>query len=83
MNTQEPDHNIDVTNDVCPMTFVKTKLAYERAKSGEVIEIRLFGQEPTENVPRALREAGATILAERIGDDGVVFLTVRKSGGEE
>jgi len=79
MNTQEPHHYIDVTKDVCPMTFVKSKLAYERAKSGEIIEIRLFGEEPVNNVPRALAEAGAQLLERAQDSDGVTRLWVRKA----
>jgi len=79
MNKQEPDHYIDVTNDVCPMTFVKSKLAYERAKPGEIIEIRLRGAEPVSNVPRALDEAGAEMLGGEDAEDGVFLLRVRKA----
>ena len=56
-------HYLDITSDVCPITFVKTKLLMERMKSGEVVEIRLPSGEPLENVPRSVREEGHTVLS--------------------
>ncbi|MEM6491672.1 MAG: sulfurtransferase TusA family protein [Pseudomonadota bacterium] len=79
MNTQDPDYFIDVSGDVCPMTFVKTKLAYERAKLGQIIEIRLRGEEPIENVPRALAEAGAIEISRRSDAEGGLILRVQKA----
>lgn len=44
------------------MTFVRTKLRLERMKPGEVLAVRLKGEEPLKNVPRAAREEGHLIL---------------------
>ena len=51
---------LDITRDVCPLTFVKTKLLLERMASGETAEIRLKGAEPLENVPRSVRDVVRT-----------------------
>jgi tRNA 2-thiouridine synthesizing protein A len=59
---QTPTDIIDITDEVCPMTFVRTKLKLERMKSGEVLAVRLKGEEPLKNVPRAAREEGHAIL---------------------
>ena len=40
------DFALDITRDVCPLTFVKTKLLLERMAPGDTAEIRLIGQEP-------------------------------------
>lgn len=53
---------IDVTGEVCPMTFVRTKLALEKLAKGEVVEVRLNAGEPLKNVPRSAREQGHEIL---------------------
>ncbi|MEQ9175883.1 MAG: sulfurtransferase TusA family protein, partial [Alphaproteobacteria bacterium] len=29
------DHFLDITGETCPLTFVKTKLALERARPGD------------------------------------------------
>jgi TusA-related sulfurtransferase len=62
MAAMEPDQSIDITGEVCPMTFVRTKLRLERMRSGEVLRVRLRGEEPLRNVPKAAREEGHIIL---------------------
>lgn len=62
MNSVVPDHSIDITGEVCPMTFVRTKLRLERMRSGEVLSVRLRGEEPLRNVPKAARDEGHIIL---------------------
>ncbi|MBT3534614.1 MAG: sulfurtransferase TusA family protein, partial [Rhodospirillaceae bacterium] len=37
------DHFLDITSEVCPMTFVKTRLLIEKMGTGETAEIRLTG----------------------------------------
>ena len=76
--TIHPDQTIDITNEVCPMTFVRTKLKLERMQPGEVLSVRLRGEEPLRNVPRAAREEGHTILG--IEDDGEAHIvTIRRA----
>ena len=75
-----PDYFLDITNDVCPMTFVRTKLLIERMPRGSTAEVRLKGNEPLENVPRSLREIGHEILeiAPETSAGAVYRLRVRK-----
>lgn len=74
----QPDHDIDITGEVCPMTFVRTKLKLERMRPGEVLSVRLRGDEPLRNVPRAARDEGHMILGiEADGDTHIV--TIRRS----
>ncbi|KAF0136536.1 MAG: redox protein regulator of disulfide bond formation [Rhodospirillaceae bacterium] len=56
--TDKPDYYLDITRDLCPMTFVKTKLLVERMQPGQVCEIRLQGAEPLINVPRSIATLG-------------------------
>ncbi len=59
------------------MTFVRTKLRLEHMQSGETLAVRLRGDEPLRNVPRAARDEGHTILAiEADGDAHIV--TIRR-----
>jgi len=74
--TISSDHTIDITGEVCPMTFVRTKLRLERMQPGEVLSVRLRGEEPLRNVPRAAREEGHTILG--IEDDGETHIVTIK-----
>ena len=57
-----PDQSIDITGEVCPMTFVRTKLRLERMRPGEILSGRLRGDEPLRNVPKAARDEGHMIL---------------------
>ncbi len=76
------DYFLDITNDVCPLTFVRTKLRVERMVAGETLEVRLNAGEPLENVPRSLVELGHQMidLAPEIPGDtaGVYRLLVLK-----
>lgn len=51
----------DITSLVCPMTFVRTKLALERLEAGQVLEVRMNFGEPTRNLPVSLREHGYVV----------------------
>ena len=42
------DETVDITDKVCPLTFVKTKVALEELDDGEVIAIRMNDGEPVE-----------------------------------
>ena len=59
----EADLELDITAEVCPMTFVRTKLALEQMAVGQVLNIRLRDGEPRHNVPRAVRDHGHEILS--------------------
>ena len=77
------DFYLDITSEVCPLTFVKTKLLIEKMRPGQVVQVRLKGAEPLENVPRSAREQGHVILTmepedPEAGPDGIHILRIRK-----
>jgi tRNA 2-thiouridine synthesizing protein A len=49
---------LDVTDRLCPLTWVAAKLALERLAAGDVLEVTCAPGEALENVPRSAREAG-------------------------
>ncbi len=80
---RETHYYLDITSDICPMTFVKTKLQIERMAPGETLDVRLNAGEPLENVPRSVREEGHEVLslAPEAGEaSGVHLLRIRKRG---
>jgi len=81
--TDDVNYYLDITGEVCPLTFVKTKLLVEKMAVGQVAEVRLKGLEPLTNVPRSLRELGHAILGLQPepgqAADGVHRLRLRKS----
>lgn len=83
--SENPEHFIDITREVCPMTFVKTKLAIEKLPDGEVLLVRLKGAEPLNNVPRSAADNGHEVLsiepesADQAAD-GIHLLRIQKNG---
>ncbi len=71
---------VDIRAEVCPMTFVRTKLALEALAPGEVLEVRLRGEEPRRNVPASAQQEGHTVLSLRPQADGSDVLLLRKGG---
>jgi len=53
---------LDITQEVCPMTFVKTRLFIERLSPGDIATIRLSGEEPLENIPTSISELGHAVI---------------------
>jgi TusA-related sulfurtransferase len=60
---QSDEYFIDITSDVCPLTFVKTKLLLEKMPSGAVATVRLKGAQPLDNVPRSVKAHGHEVIS--------------------
>lgn len=71
---------LDITNETCPMTFVRVRLALDRLPAGSVLEVLLRGDEPRRNVPRTAAEQGHSILSVTDGQAGITRLLLRRSG---
>jgi TusA-related sulfurtransferase len=69
----------DITRVVCPVTFVKAKIALEELDDGQVLALRMNGGEPVQNVPRSIKEEGNKILKLEDNTDGTYTLYVRKA----
>lgn len=78
LSPQQADHAIDITRDVCPMTFVRTRLALDRLATGQTLLIHLRGDEPRRNVPRTAIEQRHTVLRQQENADGTTDLLLRK-----
>ena len=79
---EDVDFFLDITQEVCPLTFVKTKLLLERMAPGQTAAVRLRGAEPLDNVPRSVRDHGHTVLSlqadEPVTPDAIHLLVIRK-----
>ena len=73
------DEQVDITDKVCPLTFVKAKVTLEELEAGEVLAIRMNSGEPVQNVPRSLKEEGHQILNLEDNGDGTYTLYVQKA----
>ena len=72
------DDTVDITDVVCPVTFVKAKVALEELDEGQILSIRMNAGEPVQNVPRSIKEEGHQILKLDDNEDGTYTLYVKK-----
>ena len=76
------DDTIDITDVVCPITFVKVKMALEDLDDGQILGVHLNDGEPIQNVPRSLKDEGHKVLSVSQAADGTYDLVVQKGGRE-
>lgn len=62
----------------CPFNYVKTKLYLEEMELGEVLEAIVDEGEPSEHVPKSLKEDGQKILDQFKDDEGFIHIVVEK-----
>jgi tRNA 2-thiouridine synthesizing protein A len=58
----EIDKDLNLQGEVCPYTFVKSKLALEMMQSGQVLRVLVDNDESAANVPRSMQNEGHNIL---------------------
>ncbi len=76
----EINESVDITDVVCPTTFVKAKVALEELDEGQILSVRMNDGEPVQNVPRSIKEEGHKILKLIDNEDGTYDLIVQKVG---
>ncbi|MGN0553517.1 MAG: sulfurtransferase TusA family protein [Oscillospiraceae bacterium] len=74
------DDSVDITDVVCPTTFVKAKVALEELDDGQILAVKMNDGEPVQNVPRSIKEEGHQILKLNDNGDGTFTLIVKKVG---
>ena len=67
---------LDITREVCPMTFVRVKLKLETLAPGARLEVVLKGTEPLTNVPRSAAEQGHQVISLTPAGDGTHLLVL-------
>lgn len=80
MSEKKADSFVDITDVVCPVTFVKAKVALEELNIGQVLEIKLNDGEPIQNVPRSLKNEKHKVLSVDKNEDGSYTIAVVKGG---
>jgi tRNA 2-thiouridine synthesizing protein A len=75
--TAEPVR-LDLRGEVCPFTFVRTRLLLETLAIGATVELELDHEPATRSIPRALAEWGQEVLAVRALGFGVWVICARK-----
>ena len=72
------DDALDITTELCPMTYVRTRLALDRLLPGQVLRVRLRGADPARNVPASAIRQGHAVLAQQAQEDGTIVLLLRR-----
>jgi len=72
------DAVLDITQQTCPMTYVRTRLALDRLAPGQVLEVLLRGAEPAHNVPATAVQQGHEVLSLDARADGTILLRLRR-----
>jgi len=61
---------LDLRGEVCPFTFVKTKVKLEELKPGELLEVITDHEPAVRDVPRSVEAEGHEVIrVEKIGEN--------------
>lgn len=58
---------LDITGDVCPMTFVRVKMEMESVREGEILEV-VLREDEIKNVMESVKTEGYEVLDVQKGD---------------
>ncbi len=70
--------SIDLLGVKCPFNYVKTKIKLETMASGSILEVLLDDGEPSENVPKSVKNDGHKVIS-LIEEQGHYKLTIEKA----
>lgn len=73
------DRTLDITREVCPMTYVRTRLALDAMSSGETLLVLLRGDEPSRNVPQTAIAQGHVVVDQATDSTGLTRLLLRRA----
>lgn len=72
------DQELDLRGEVCPYTFVKSKLMLEEMETGQVLRVIVNYLPSVTNVPRSMRNEGQEILEVTQLNGADWSITIRK-----
>ncbi|MBT3351973.1 MAG: sulfurtransferase TusA family protein [Nitrospinaceae bacterium] len=75
--TLKPDKTLNLLGEICPMTWVRTKLAIEEMGSGELLEVWLDEGEPSTSVPQSAEAEGVKHVSSTSGPEGGVAVQLK------
>jgi tRNA 2-thiouridine synthesizing protein A len=72
------DKTLDIKGQVCPYTFVRSKLTIEKMNLGEVLEIITDHKPASENVPKSMENEGQRVLKIEQANEKEWHIFIRK-----
>ncbi len=73
-----PTLELDIRGEVCPYTYVKTRLALEEMEVGQVLRVLVDYEPATRNVPRSVALQGDEVLKVEPMGEGTWAIWIRK-----
>ncbi len=73
------DQELDLKGEVCPYTFVRSKLALEEMEKGQILQIIVDNSESASNVPRSIDLEGHKVLLVQKEEPSVWNIVVQKA----
>ena len=77
-NDIKPDFEFDLKGEVCPYTFVKSKLALEMLESNQILQVVVDNDESATNVPKSMTNEGNAVLGVEKLNEKDWLLTIKK-----
>ncbi len=74
----QADRTLDIRGEVCPYTYVKTRLALEEMAAGQVLQVRIDYEPATRSVPRSVTIHGDEVIAVAPAQSGEWEILIRK-----
>ena len=74
----KPDFEFDLKGEICPYTFVKSKLALEMLDSNQVLQVVVDNDESATNVPKSMTNEGHAVLGVEKLNERDWLLTIKK-----
>ncbi len=72
------DVELDLKGEVCPYTFVRSKLEMEEMEVGQVLRVVVNHRPAVENVPRSMKNEGQDVLVVEAINDTDWAIIIRK-----
>jgi len=69
---------VDTTDVICPITFVRIKVALDEMDVGGILTARINDGEPLKNLPRSAEEEGHRVVDLSQNPDGTYNLLIQK-----
>lgn len=62
LNKMKIDRILNIKGEVCPYTFVRSKLTLEEMEPGQILKVIVDHEPATKNVPHSMKNEGNTVL---------------------
>ena len=78
MPSSSGDNELDLRGEVCPYTFVRTRLRLEDMELGAVLRVIVDHEPATRNIPRSAKEWGQHVESVAVVRSGVWAIELLK-----